>query len=80
MKKFIKFGWFSQPVEIGLANPKESDLAIDLHHCVSGEGNPLTPRKVIAKEVAYVVSNPESNDYLFINSSYSYAFRARDFG
>ncbi len=80
MKKFIKFGCFSQPVEIGLANPKESDLAINLHHCISGEGNPLTPKEVIAEEVAHVVKNPESNDYLSINGPHSYAFRARDFG
>jgi hypothetical protein len=44
-EKFIYLGWFSQPFEIGLANPKESDSVMNLHYCLIGEGNPLTPKK-----------------------------------
>jgi hypothetical protein len=77
MKKFIEFGCFSQPFQIGLANPKESDLATIPHSCVGGERKPLRQEEAIAEEVIHVVSNPESNNYLFINSPHFYAFRTR---
>jgi hypothetical protein len=53
-EKFIYLGWFSQPHEIGLANPEPAETLMNPHHLLIGRVDLVLSRQRIEEEATHL--------------------------